>query len=298
MSPATDPSVNPAHGRLPLLRLLAGSVCISFSPIFIKLAAVPPDAAGFYRMLFSGLSLLIWLGLSRTGWRMPRSALLALAVGGILLGVDFMCWHRSIHLVGPGLATLLGNFQVFFTALFSWLFFRQKVSPLFMAAVGMALAGLFLITGVHLLALAPGYRLGIVLGLGTALCYSGYILFLKQAMGHPAVSGVSAMLVVSVVCMGFMGLVTAGGGETFRIPDAGSLWALIGVGVVSTTIGWSLISTAIRHIPATVAGLVLLLQPALSFVWDVVIFHRPTATHEVFGVVLILGAIFLGSRKA
>jgi drug/metabolite transporter (DMT)-like permease len=67
---------------------------------------------------------------------------------------------------------------------------------------------------------------------------------------------------------------------------------------VSTTLGWSLISTAMRQIPATVAGLVLLLQPALSFVWDVLIFHRPTAVHEVFGVVLILGAIFQGSRRA
>ncbi len=298
MSDATDPSVNPAPGRLPLLRLLAGSICISFSPIFIKLAAVSPDAAGFYRMLFSGLGLLVWLGLSRVGWRLPSGTLRVLAAGGVLLGVDFMCWHRSIHLVGPGLATLLGNFQVFFTAFFSWLILRQKVSRLFLAAVGMALAGLLLITGVHLQAMAPGYRLGIVLGLGTALCYSGYILFLKQAMGHPAVSGVSAMLVVSVVCMGFMGLVTAAGGETFLIPDAGSLWALVGVGVVSTTLGWSLISTAMRQISATVAGLVLLLQPALSFVWDVIIFHRATAVHEVFGVMLILGAIFLGSRRA
>ena len=298
MSAATDPSVSPAPGRLPLLRLLAGSVCISFSPIFIKLAAVPPDAAGFYRMLFSGLGLLFWLGLSRVGWRLPSGTLRVLAAGGVLLGVDFMCWHRSIHFVGPGLATLLGNFQVFFTALFSWLILRQKVSRLFLAAVGMALVGLLLITGVHLQAMASGYRLGIVLGLGTALCYSGYILFLKQAMGHPAVSGVSAMLVVSVVCMGFMGLVTAAGGETFLIPDAGSLWALVGVGVVSTTLGWSLISTAMRQISATVAGLVLLLQPALSFVWDVLIFHRPTALHEVFGVMLILGAIFLGSRRA
>jgi drug/metabolite transporter (DMT)-like permease len=297
MSATTDPSVNPSPDRLSLLRLLAGSICISFSPIFIKLAAVPPDAAGFYRMLFSGLGLLVWLGLSRAGWRLPSGTLRVLAAGGVLLGVDFMCWHRSIHLVGPGMATLLGNFQVFFTALLSWLLFRQRFSPLFMAAVGMALAGLFLITGIDLQALDPGYRLGILLGFGTALCYSGYILLLKQAMGHPAVSGVTAMLAVSVVCMGFMGLVTAAGGETFRIPDAGSLWALIGVGVVSTTLGWSLISTAMRQIPATIAGLVLLLQPALSFVWDVVIFRRPTALHEVFGVGLILGAIFLGSRR-
>ena len=52
----------------PFLKLLIGSVCISFSPIFIKLANVSPDSAGFYRMLFAGLTLLplMWLILRAT----------------------------------------------------------------------------------------------------------------------------------------------------------------------------------------------------------------------------------------
>jgi drug/metabolite transporter (DMT)-like permease len=279
------------------LQLLAGSVCISFSPIFIKLAQVAPDAAGFYRMLFSVLALLLWMGVARISWRMPRAAALVLAGGGLFLGIDFMCWHRSIHLVGPGLSTLLGNFQVFFTALFSWALLRQRLSPLFIGAVLLALFGLLLITGVDLAALDEGTRLGIALGLGTAVCYSGYILLIKQAMAHPAVSGVSAMLVISLVCMSFMGLVTGAGGASFAIPDTASLLALIAVGVLSTTLGWSLISSAMRQVPATLASLVLLLQPALSFAWDVLIFHRPTGRHEVFGIALILTAIYLGSRR-
>lgn len=283
--------------RKPLLQLLAGSLCISFSPIFIKLAHVAPDAAGFYRMLFSALALLLWIGVAKIPWRMPAKAALVLAGGGLFLGVDFMCWHRSILLVGPGLSTLLGNFQVFFTALFSWLLLKQKLSPLFIAAVLLALAGLLMITGVDLAALDTGTRLGIALGLGTAVCYSGYILLIKQAMAHPAVSGVSAMLAISLVCMSFMALVTTAGGASFVIPDTPSLLALIGVGVLSTTLGWSLISSAMRQVPATLASLVLLLQPALSFTWDVLIFHRPTDGYEIFGITLILMAIFLGSRR-
>jgi len=287
----------PPPTRLPLLQLLAGSVCISFSPIFIKLADVAPDAAGFYRMLFSAASLLIWLTITRAPLRIPRAPLLPLAGGGIFLGIDFMCWHRSIHLVGPGLSTLLGNFQVFFTALFAWGVLRQKLSRLFIVAVLLALCGLLLITGTDLGALDAGYRSGLALGLGTALFYSGYILLIKQAMHHPAVSGVSAMLVISLVCLGFMAAATAAGGASFAIPDTRSLFALIAVGVLSTTLGWSLISSALRHTPATLASLVLLLQPALSFAWDVLIFRRPTGGRELLGIALILTAIFLGSRR-
>jgi drug/metabolite transporter (DMT)-like permease len=283
--------------RLPLLRLLGGSVCISFSPIFIKLADVSPDSAGFYRMLFAGGALALWILLGRMSWRMPRRPLLLLAAAGLFLGIDFMFWHRSIHLVGPGLSTLLGNFQVFFTALFSWLFLRQKITGPFMVAVMLALTGLLLITGVDLAGLDAGYRLGVLFGLGTAVFYSGYIMFLKQGMTHPELSGISAMLVVSLVCMTFMGSVTAATGASFRIPDAPSLLALIGVGVVSTTLGWSLISSAMRHVRATFASLVLLLQPTLSMIWDVLLFGRPTSGYEVLGIALILSGIFLGSYR-
>jgi len=72
---------------------------------------------------------------------------------------------------------------------------------------------------------------------------------------------------------------------------------LIGAGVISTTIGWSLISSAIQHIQATVAGLILLLQPTLSLIWDTLFFNRPTRGVEVFGILLILLAISIGSYR-
>ena len=283
--------------KLPMFRLLIGSVCISFSPIFIKLAALPPDSAGFYRMLFAGLSLFVLLRLRGEKLQMARRSLLLLCLAGTFLAIDFMCWHRSIELVGPGLSTLLANFQVFFTALFCWLLFRQKVSKLFVLAIVLALGGLFLITGVDWQALEQGYKLGIFLGLLTAVFYSGYILCLKTALNDSSVSGVSAMLLVSIPSTLLLAIVSPLNDASFVIPDIESLLALIGVGVLGTTVGWSFISSAIKQIPATVAGLVLLLQPTLAMVWDVLIFDRQTGGLEVPGVLLILLAIYIGSCR-
>ena len=44
------------------------------------------------------------------------------------------------------------------------------------------------------------------------------------------------------------------------------------------------------------AGLALLLQPSLSFVWDVLFFARPVSTTEVVGAVIALLAIYVGAR--
>lgn len=287
----------PASPVRPLLWLLTGSVCISFAPILIRLADVSPDSAGFYRMLFASLSLFLLLRLKGVRLRLSRQTAGLLVGGGLFLSLDFMCWHRSIHYVGPGLATLIGNFQVFFTALFSWLLLKEKTSRLFLVAILMALLGMYLITGADINAPGGNYRLGIVLGIGTAVTYSGYLLMLKAAMSRQEMSGIAAMLVISVTTALTLGIITPAGGSSFMIPDAVSFWALVGVGVGCSTIGWSLISTGIKHTSATITGLVLLTQPALAFVWDVLFFSRPTTGREAFGVLLVLSAIYVGSCR-
>ena len=283
--------------QFPLIRLLTGSVCISFSPILIKFAAISPDSAGFYRMLFAGISLLVLMLLQGKNLKMARSSKLLLCCSGIFLAVDFMCWHRSIDLVGPGLSTLLANFQVFFTAFLSWLIFKQRISKLFMFAVVMALCGLFFITGVDWKSLEQGYKLGVFLGMLAGIFYSGYILLLKASMNDSSVNSVPAMLIISIPSTLLLAVITPIHGATFIIPDSSSFLALLGVGVICTTIGWTLISSAIKHIQATVAGLILLLQPTLALVWDVLLFDRPTGGLEIFGILLILSAIYIGSYR-
>jgi drug/metabolite transporter (DMT)-like permease len=281
----------------PLLWLLIGSICISFAPVFIKLAKVSPDSAGFYRMLFAGFSLFLLLRIKGARLLINRKALMLLILGGIFLSADFMCWHRSIHLVGPGFATLLGNLQVFFTALFSCLLFKEKIHRNLIIAILVALIGLLFITGGDIGALSESVRLGLLFGFGTAFFYSGYILLIKAAMNYQEVSGITAMLIVSVTCAGFFSIVTPVTGASFVIPDLTSLLALLGAGVVCTTIGWSFISSAIKLTSATVASLFLLLQPALAFVWDVLFFARPTEYTEILGVLLVLSAIYIGSYR-
>jgi drug/metabolite transporter (DMT)-like permease len=248
-------------------------------------------------MLFASIALSVLMAFRGENLKMAQRPRFLLWLGGIFLAIDFMCWHRSIELVGPGLSTLLGNFQVFFTALFSWLFLKQKISKMFILAIIMALCGLLFITGVDWESLAGGYKLGIVLGLVTAVFYSFYILLVKTSMNDCSVNSVPAMLMVSIPGALLLGVVTPFNGASFVIPDSTSLFALIGVGVISTTIGWSLISSAIKHIPATVAGLVLLLQPTLALIWDTLFFGRPTGGIEVFGILLILSAIYIGSYR-
>ncbi len=83
-------------------------------------------------------------------------------------------------------------------------------------------------------------------------------------------------------------------GASFAIPALSSLAALVCLALFSQTIGWVLIAGSLPRTRASIAGLLLLLQPALSFVWDVLIFSRYTTLLNWTGVTLVLAAIYLG----
>jgi drug/metabolite transporter (DMT)-like permease len=282
----------------PTLRLMCGAAMISFAPVFVRLTPVSPTDSAFYRTLFGGLMLAAWVIAARAPVeRRSGFALAALIAAGVLFAADLAVWHRSIWYVGPGLATLLGNFQVFLLAFVGILFFREKARWDLLLAVPMAILGLGLIVGFEWQALEEQYRWGIIFGLLTAVFYAAYILALRRARAEsPAGSIVSDLMIVSFVSAGMLFAGSGLGGAGISLPDPHSAWLLAGYALVAQVLGWLLIAGSLPHVAASRVGLILLLQPTLAFLWDVLIFARPFGPREMAGAALAIIAIGLGSR--
>ncbi len=279
-------------------RLIAGAVMISVSPVFVRLMEVPPTMSAFYRTLIGGLILLVLVLAQRRKLVPGRRAFFILALAGALFAGDLWVWHRSIDYVGPGLATLLGNFQVFVLALAGILFFGERMSWRLAVALPTAVAGLALIVGVDWSIVAPEYRWGVVFGLLTALFYAAYILSLRRARAlEPEGSPARDLALASLMATVLLGLISGAEGTSLVIPTFYDAGLLVGYAVVAQVIGWVLISGSLPYVPPSRVGLILLLQPFLAFVWDVLFFARPTTGRELIGAGLVLVAIFLGSRR-
>ena len=153
-----------SRNRVGIAQLMIGATVISFSPVFVKLAQVGPTAAGFYRTFFGSIFLLIVvLVRGDTLWKGRRAFGLALACA-VLFAADLTFWHRSIHYIGPGLATIMGNLQIFFLAAFGIVVFREKAGWRFLVSIPLAVAGLFMLVGVDWGQLHSGYKLGVLFG--------------------------------------------------------------------------------------------------------------------------------------
>lgn len=279
-------------------QLLAGAVMISFSAVFVKLVSVPPATSAFYRMLFGGLILLgiVWWRRERVHLRAP--ALAMLCVVAVFFALDLTFWHRSILYVGPGLATLLANFQVFVLAAVGVVVFRERLTLFQLVSIPLAILGLVLLVGVDWASFSADYRWGVILGLLTACCYAGYLLALRRArVSETTGSSFTTLMVVSLSCAGLLALGMWPEHASFVIHNWRDAGWLVAYGVFGQVLGWVLISNSISKVRASQVGLVLLLQPVCAFVWDVLFFGRRFTAVEISGAILAVAAIYLGSVK-
>ncbi len=279
-----------------LASLIVGATMISFSGVWVKASHVPSVVSAFYRVFFGGLILLVpALANHEVKWHGGRHLMLGL-VCGFFFAFDLAFYHLSVNYVGPGLGTILPNFQVLILAGIGILLFKEKVRPLFLISIPLALMGLFLIVGVDWSQLGPNYKFGIYCGLAAAACYSGFLLSLRKLQAdHIGISFFYVLTLVSLVTAAMLGAEVWRGGHSFWIPDLQSLLALLALGLFSQSVGWILITNALPCIRTSLSGFILLLQPALAFVWDVLFFQRPTDPTNWIGVILALAAIYVGT---
>lgn len=278
-------------------QLIAGAVMISFSAVFVKLVHVPPTVSGFYRVFFGGVILLGVVLWRHEHPRLDRASWIKLLLAGLFFALDLFFWHRSILYVGPGVATLLANFQVFVMAAVGVLFLKERLSLFQWLAIVMAMFGLVLLVGADWNHLSPLYHWGVILALISAVAYAGYLLALRSTRGATGGSSYSAIAITSFASALLLAISLKVEGESFAIPawsDAG--WLLL-YGLVPQVLGWVLISHSMHKVDASQVGLVLLLQPACAFIWDSLFFGRHFSGPELAGAAITLVAIYLGSLR-
>ncbi|WP_445665400.1 DMT family transporter [Fodinibius sp. AD559] len=281
--------------------IIFGAAMVSFTSVLVELANVGPTVSAFYRMLFGGVILLgitviksdrLWFGIK---------SLAIPFVCAFLFSMDLFFWHRSINFVGPGLATILGNMQVFFVAILAVIFLKEKLGWRLLVAIPFAVVGLFMIVRTGWGEQGGAVEMGVLYGLLTALTYALYILTLRksQSAGYKLrFSLIPNMMWISLMSAAILGItVVIEPGAHFGIPDLQTWVALIGLGIMGQVLGWVSISKGLPHVNASVAGLALLLQPALAFGWDILFFDRPTTLLEYVGAAIVLAAIYLGATK-
>jgi drug/metabolite transporter (DMT)-like permease len=287
------------YNRRALLTVALGAACISASAILIELAGTGPATTAFYRCVFAlpVLVPLLVLEQRRRGRRPPR-ARLGTALAGVFLAVDFMLWNHAITALGAGVATVVGNLQVLFVAVAAWVLFGERPQRNFVIALPIVMGGVVLVSGLVGTATSGIDPLaGIGYGVGTSLAYAGFLLIMRRSTARtPHVAGplaeATASAAVTAVALGPLF-----GGVQFGTGWPALGWLLL-LAMSCQTAGWLIITSALPKVPAAIASLLLLLQPAAAMVLAVVVLAEWPSPVQVAGAVAVCGGVVIASRTA
>jgi drug/metabolite transporter (DMT)-like permease len=285
-----------ARAALPLL--IAGTMALAFSPIFVRLSEVGPIATGVNRMLLPLPVFFIWMWLVPTQRLGLNSAqgqldLRYLWLAGAFFAGDLCFWHWSIKLTSVANSTVLANLSPVFVVIGAWFLFKERVSRVFLYGLLMALFGVAVLMS-ESLQVSTTTLAGDALGLFTSWFYAGYLLTVARVRKRVPLAatmawgGLAAAIILYLLAYAFEGNVW---------PDTLRGWLVaFGLAGVTQIVGQTLIALSLAHVPAGFGAMVLLLQPALAAVLAWVLFNEPLSLSQAIGGIAILIGLELSRR--
>lgn len=261
------------------------------SGLFAKLLDLPSMTIVFFRVVFSGLFLLLVLSCSRSGVRLREKRQYGgLILLGALLAVHWTSFYQSIKLssVAVGLLTF-STFPVFVTFL-EPLLTRERLKRSDVLAAGVTFAGVLLVV--------PGFRWesgaarGALLGIFSGLTYA-----LLSLMNRRYAAEYSGLLIA---------FYEQSAAAVFLLPFC--LWSppavtgrdlllLAVLGVVFTGAAHSLFISGLRRVRAQTAGIISCLEPVYGIFLAWLILGEVPSMRELFGGAVILGAVFYSTVR-
>jgi drug/metabolite transporter (DMT)-like permease len=277
------------------LCLLAGGCCIAFAPILVRLSDTGPVASAFWRTALAAPLLWVFAMRSSTRDRAAEKAhWVALVAAGLFFASDLGVWHWSIVWTSVANSTLLANLAPIFVTLAGWLFWKQRVSRVFLAGMFVAIAGMFILVGPHF-GTGGTQLLGDALGAVTAIFYAGYMLAIKVARDDGASTVRLMAWSTTITAIALLPIALAF--PQPMMPTSMQGWLVVaGLATISQILGQGLIAYAFAHLPASLSSVSLLIQPVVAAFVAWRLFGEAVGPAQFIGGAVVLGGIWVAKR--
>ena len=257
--------------------LVCGAVAAAtygMNPLFtlpLYHAGMTPDSVLFYRYAFALPILAVMIRLRGQDFSLRRCEMLPLVAMGLLFSASSLFLYMSYNYMDAGIASTILFVYPILVALIMALGFRERITPLTIFCIALA------VLGIGLLYEGDGQTLsltGVTLVLLSSLSYAVYIVGVNR----------SALAALPTVKLTFYALLF---GLAIYVVRLDFLTALpTAVSLLCTT-------QAIHYIGSTPTAILGALEPVTAVFFGVVIFHEELTARLGLGIALILVAVTL-----
>lgn len=218
-----------------------------------------------------------------------------LGTGIVSLLLFSTCYFSALNYTSLAVAAILLYTAPFFVMLLSLLLFKEKMNGKKVFALLLAFTGCVLVSGVGS-DTAFSWK-GILLGLGSGFFYALYSIFGRYAInrGYGAwTMTFYTFLFCSIGCAFLSDWQVIG--SVMAASSANLFWVL-GLGFVTAFLPYVLYSTGLEHMESSKASILASVEPVVSALFGVFVFHETLSLWGILGIAMVLGAIIVLNVK-
>lgn len=261
-------------------------------------SGLQPLGLAFWRVLFAFLVLLVALALFKPALlRISRRDLpWAAGMGALAVGTFQVLWILAIVTNGASLATVIQCNAPIIVTLLARAFWGEPLTWRKAIALLLAFAGTALVAQVSASGNLHLTLTGLLISLGAAFAYAGITLFTKKLTGH----GVNAwtILLYSFAFAALALLPFQAGQPWPALTSAGPIAAFVTLVLVTTIAGYALYAMALRHLQASVASIVALVEVPFAAAFAYALLDERMNPLQILGAVAVLGGALLSATGA
>jgi len=270
-----------------LLWILLSAVGFGAMAIFAKIAyreGVSLASMLFLRFAIAAVLLAAWGTAHGMRWPRGRDLRWVVAMGALGYVGQSFCYFAALKYASAGMVALLLYLYPALVTLLSAALYRRPVGRARGGAVGAALAGTALTVGGDLYS----QPLGIMLGIGAALIYSGYILAGERIMARVGALAMSTVVMCAAAAV-YGGAAALTG---FTVPPTPAAWlAVLAIAVFSTLLAILGFFKGLEKLGAADASTLSTFEPLVTLGLALLVLGEAVTALQLVGGVLILAAV-------
>lgn len=277
-----------SKGALLIVLSAAGFALIPIFAVYAYQGGASVTTLLVIRFVIATLLFFAYLSIRRKGWKVTKRQLLFLfLLGGVFYTLQSSFYFSSVKYIPASLAALLLYTFPIFVTLLAVIVDKERLSKHTVLSIGVSLLGIAMVLG------APRGTIngvGVLLALGAALVYSGYIV-----MGNRVVATVPSNVTSAFISL-FASLSLLIIGVTthsldFRLTFTAWL-AGVGVALFSTFIAMIAFFSGVRSIGPTQSSVLSMLEPVITILFTTLLFQEHLTWLQILGGAIVLsGAV-------
>lgn len=218
-----------------------------------------------------------------------------LGTGIVSLLLFSTCYFSALNYTSLAVAAILLYTAPFFVMLMSLVLFKEKMNSKKVLALLLAFTGCVLVSGVG--GDETVSWIGILLGLGSGFFYALYSIFGRYAInrGYGAWTMTFYTFLFCSIGCAFLSDWQVIGNSVQADPSI-LLWVL-GLGFVTAFLPYVLYSTGLEHMESSKASILASVEPVVSALFGVFVFHETMTLWGVLGIAMVLAAIVVLNVK-